>query len=180
MTLKVRKQIKIDDFMRLWDNVLNKRWEDVIPGWEDEVINILGKEIAEKFTLGKGGGSYGKVSDDLFKIAAKNIEYPLALPRAIGYRESYRKKYPITYVRSGELRDKIPSLLVNLPKTVDSLGIEVGIPMKTVTYDEEPWKDVPPDPMGYGYLEQSRSYIRTSLLLSLPGIMKKTFKLIGT
>jgi len=113
----------------------------------------------------------------IWEVAARNstIKIPLS---TMGYRASYAQKYPLAWVRSGELKDKIMPLAHGLSKNKDSWGIEIGIPEKTVTYHDEPWKDVPPDKNAYLYLEYQRSYIASSLILAWPSMIKKTLELL--
>ena len=183
MTKRIRKSIKIDDFMKLWENIQENKWDEVLPDWDIETSHIFLRELAQRFRTSKQGGSFGQlwepsVANVLWSIAGKN-ETPITL-NTMGYRKKYASSYPIAWVRSGDLRDKISPLVKGMPIKRDRWGIEIGIPIKDRTYDEEPWKDVPPNPLAYVMLEFQRSYIGSSLLLSWPTIIKKTLGLIGT
>ena len=183
MTRRIRKSISIDKFMKLWQNAQEKKWDKVLPNWDIETSQIFMRELSNRFRTSKAGGSYGhlwdpQVADMMWAMAARSSS-PMTLS-TVGYRASYAKKYPIAWVRSGQLRDEITTLIHGMPIKGNKWGIEIGIPTKTVTYDEEPWKDVPPDDLGYFYLEKSRSYIASSLLLSWPAVIKKTLELIGS
>jgi len=169
--------------MELWQNAQDKKWDRVLPNWDVETSQIFMKELANRFRTSKNSGSYGNlwndaIADAMWSMAARSSS-PMTL-NTVGYRPKYAAKYPIAWVRSGQLRDEITTLIHGMPIKADKWGIEIGIPMKTVTYDEEPWMNVPPDDLGYFFLEHQRSYIASSLLLSWPAIIKKTLELIGS
>jgi len=180
MTIKVTKTIAIDDFIELWDNIVNKKWNKVMPGWDKDVLEIWGKEIKEKFTMRKKYGSYGTVTDDMLRQLAYTLTHT-QLPRNKGYRlaskaliarfgKDYAKVYPYTYVKTGYLKNQMDQSTSYESDIKDkSMAVRVNIPLK-------------PDPTearGYEDLEESRSYIKSSFILAWPKMLRKTLDVIG-
>ncbi len=167
---KVRKTIGINDFMRLWKNIYAGDWDTVMPTFWTDVKKVWGDEIARRFTEPKSDGSYGPVNLEGFKLMLQSTKETY-LPKGGKYNPIYEKKYPIAYVKSGFLKRKMRggSALINI-KDKNSVGVLVRIPLT------KPGND-PRD--AYISLEQKRSFIKSSFVLTWPKILQKTMESIG-
>ena len=180
MTIKVVKKIKIEDFMELWKNIMNKKWDKVMPGWSKDVLDRWGKEIREKFTMMKKYGSYGSITDSMLQQLQHTLTHT-QLPRNKPYRlasdvliarfgKDYAKVYPYTYVKTGYLRNQMDQTTSYESDIKDrSMSVRVNIPLNPD----------PTEPHGYEELEESRSYIKSSLILAWPKMLRKTLEVIG-
>lgn len=175
---KIRKKISIDDFMKLWKNSQDGKWDLVMPNWGEEIKEIWKDEITKKFQMAKRyEGSYGHVGDEMLKTLASHTEQtylptvPYKRKMVIpGVSQDYIKDFPISYVWRGHLRKEMGKESSYEHKQEEkSMSLKVNIPMAPA--------DSPPG--AYEFLEQNRSYIKSSFVLAWPEILKKTLEIIG-
>ena len=167
---KIRKTIRIEDFMKLWDNIDKKNWDKVMPDFWDGTKQEWIDEIGKRFTQLKKGGSYGNVNDFILKVLLRNTENTF-LPRSMDYHPKYARDYPITYVKTGFLKGEMSNVAsYEEIREKDKIGIRVNIPMKP---DPEEYE-------GYMELEQKRSFIKSSFVLAWPKILQKALESIGS
>lgn len=165
---KIRKTINIDDFVILWDNINERKWDKVMPDFWDDVKEAWVGQIKEMFTMMKKGNSYGIVNDFIMKIMLRNTEMTF-LPRSEDYHPKYAREYPLTYVKTGFLKRKMKyGSMYDDMLDKDMVGVRVNIPMKKGK-----------EPMGYLELEEKRSFVRSSFILAWPKIISKTLESIG-
>ena len=188
MTIKIRKKISIDDFMELWENIKNKKWDKVMPNWGNDMISLWGSEIREKFTMMKKHGSYGPVSDAMLEALQHTLTHT-QMPRNIPYTKKILKRkkilskdykyfsynypidYPFTYVKSGFLKKEMEKTSTYQNETTArSMSVKVNIPLNFSVVGES---------HSYEELEEKRSYIKSSLILAWPKMLKQTLQTIG-
>ena len=167
---KVRKTIGINDFIRLWDNIHARDWDAVMPTFWNDVKKVWGDEIGRRFSDPKSDGSYGPVNLEGFRMMLQSTKDTF-LPKGGKYNPIYEKKYPITYVKSGFLKMKMKSgtAIINT-KDKNSVGVIVRIPLTKPG-------NAPRD--AYISLEQKRSFVKSSFILTWPKILQKTMESIG-
>lgn len=166
---KIKTTINITDFLKLMKNVEKREWANVMPNFWDDVKKVWIDEIKKRFTQMKKGGSYGNVNDFIMKILLQNTEETY-LPRSMTYHPKYAKKFPNTYVKTGYLKDQMEKqAMYEDINEKEKVGVRVNIPMKPDQDERE----------GYKELEQKRSFIKSSFVLSWPKILQKTLESIG-
>lgn len=167
---KVRNSIGIEDFMHLWSNIYKRDWDAVMPTFWADIKKVWGDEINKRFSEPKAEGSFGKIDLDGFKLMLQSTRETY-LPRIGKYNPIYEQKYPITYVKSGFLEKKMKSgnAYVNI-RDKNGVGLIVRIPL-TETGNK---------PRGaYISLEEKRSFIKSSFVMTWPKILQKTMESIG-
>lgn len=167
---KVRNSIGIADFMHLWSNIYKRDWDAVMPTFWDDIKKVWGDEIKRRFTEPKAKGSFGPVDLEGFKLMLQSTRETF-LPKVGKYNPIYEKKYPITFVKTGFLEKKMRSgsAYMNI-KDKNGVGVIVRIPFT------KPGND----PRGaYMSLEQKRSFIKSSFVMTWPTILQKTMESIG-
>jgi len=175
--MKVTRTITIDKFIELWDNLIKGDFDAIAPNLGNEIRNIWGQEILERFLESKKGGSYGNLGDSTqLAQMMRTFQNPGA---KIAYNKNYASAYPLTYVKTGDLRDKM-QIEVRVPVRGfdgDTLMIRINIPEmdnqpfgRNISWD---WKYC------YAHLEEWRSFIRSSLLLAWPKMLKHILNNIG-
>lgn len=167
---KVRKSIGIGDFISLWNDVYKRDWDAVMPTFWTDIKKVWGDEINRRFTEPKSEGSYGPVNLDGFRLMLQSTRETF-LPKGGKYNPIYEKKYPITYVKSGFLERKMHagSAYMNI-KDKNGVGVIVRIPLTKA--GNEPRE-------AYQNLEEKRSFIKSSFILTWPKILQKTMESIG-
>jgi len=167
---KIRKSIKIFDFLKLWANIEKRDWQKIMPNFYDNVKDIWLSEINERFRERKKGGSYGPINDFILQVMLRNTEITY-LPRGLSYHPKYARDFPYTYKRSGflEMRTQDSSMFENILDK-DGIGVRIKIPLK-LSFRGETY--------GYTDLEQKRSFIQSSFILAWPKIIDTTLKSIG-
>lgn len=202
-------QISIDKFMELWNNVQNKDWDKVAPKLIENIQDTWQSELMTMFNELKTNMSYGSITkDDLVAFASslqqpiKNTGYGGTSKRAMQASKLYVKKYPNIYVKSGELMGKMGSPYTFRPRVKTNIrGVKVRIPMKTeFEVPSERAKVLVGTKRGlkttglrrsiggdiynikdtYVYLEERRSYLKSSFLRAWPKILKKLMESVGT
>lgn len=177
--MKVTKIITIKDFMELWDNVSKGKWNDISPDLGKEIRNIWGQEIMKRFDESKGAGSYGGYGN------SQNLALMLRNDAGPGGRVAYNKEYAKrhggnTFYKTGDLYSKMQEEVSEGAPDFNKDGklmTRINIPEMT----NEPfgpnvqwnWEYC------YAHLEEWRSFIRSSLLISWPVILKHVLNSIG-
>lgn len=177
--MKITKTLTIKEFIDLWKNVVNGKWDDIAPNLGKEIRKIWGDEIMLRFEESKGAGSYGDYG------GSQNLALMLRTdsgPGAkIAYNEAYAKRYGgLTFVKTGDLQSKMQEEIVQGAPGFDTSGklmTRINIPEMT----NEPfgpnvswnWEYC------YAHLEEWRSFIRSSLLIAWPTILKHVMNSIG-
>ena len=175
--MKVTRTITIDKFITLWENIQNNDWDAISPDLGKEIRYIWGKEILNRFLEAKKGGSYGNIGDS---AQLANMMRTFQSPGArVAYNESYAKTYPDVAVKTGDLK-RLMEREVEMPVhgfDGDTLMIRINIPEMSnqpwgphIAWD---WKYC------YAHLEEWRSFIRSSLLLAWPKMLKRILESIG-
>lgn len=162
---KVRKTINIEDFIILYDIIQKRDWATLMPDFWKNIKGVWAGEMNRMFMHMKKQGSYGPVDLEGFKLMLQSTNEP-TLFRSISYHPAYAKKYPITYVKSGFLKRRMkynPNVYKDI-LTKNSVGVKVVIP-KTKTGTD-----------GYAELEEKRSFVKASFVLSWPKILQKTLE----
>ena len=163
--------------MELWQNVEDKAWDKVLPGWHKDVIKIWSDEIKEKFTMMKRAGSYGPIDDTFLQTLLQNTEHQY-LPHDKQYDPRYIPgggnvgpkvyKSPYIYTKEGELKSAVYNSATYTSKTAnDSISVSINVPANSVTPD------------AYEKLENSRSIFMSSFVLSWPKLITRTLERIG-
>ena len=166
---KVRKTITADEFLRLWNNIRHKRWDKIMPNFWDNVKDAWLEEIEDQFRQAKRLNSYGPVNLELFKGMLQNTDSTF-LPRTMDYSPAYMRRYPTTYVKTGFLRQRVqePQMFENINES-DHIGVRVKIPLKLAI-------GVKGGSFGYADLEEKRSFIKSSFILSWPKILRTSLE----
>ena len=175
--MKVTRTITIDKFIELWDNLEKGDFDAIAPDLGNEIRGIWGKEIVARFVESKKGGSYGNLGDST-QLAQMMRTFQDPGSR-VAYNASYAKTYPQTNVKTGDLARRMERE-VRLPVhgfDGDTLMIRINIPEMT----NQPWgPNVAWDwEYCYAHLEEWRSFIRSSLLLAWPKMLKHILESIG-
>lgn len=170
--MKVRKKISMKDFVELWKNIEDKDWEEVVGNWQEEGLDAWKEELMSFFQLDKKNRSFGSVPMSKLHSLLKQ-ERPSVARIADYTNEAYMKAYPKVYVKHGDLKTFYGNLnFFQLGETKsDSISVKAFIPMKEWGED--------PDPEGYVRLEESRSFLKSSLVLAWPEIVKRLLENIG-
>ncbi len=177
--MKVTKTITIKEFMELWENVLNSKWDSIAPDLGKQIRDIWGQEIMKRFDESKGAGSYGAYG------SSSNLALMLRSDAGPGgrvpYNEDYAKRYGgTTFYKTGDLYTKMQEEVSESAPgfTADGkLSTRINIPEMT----NEPfgpnvswnWEYC------YAHLEEWRSFVRSSLLIAWPAILKHVLNSIG-
>jgi len=170
MSLKVYKNITIDNFMKLWEDIQAQNWGKVFPDWHQTIIKVWNNEVKQKFTMLKRANSYGKVDFEnaaiLKTLQNTKITY---LPRFKPYRwDPKLYKDPHTYVEEGDLKSKFSNMSqYDHIATPNKIGVRLNIPRHPLRKD------------AYMELEESRSIFKASFVLSWPEIIRKTLEGVG-
>lgn len=162
---KVRKTISIENFIKLYKIIQDRDWDSLMPTFWNDIKGVWAGEMGKLFMHMKKSGSYGPVDLEGFKLMLQNTNQTF-LPGGISYAPWYAKKYPLTYVKTGYLKRKMkysPSVYQEI-KSKDMVGIRVVIPTKKDGTD------------GYVDLEEKRSFVKASFVLSWPKILQKTLE----
>lgn len=175
--MKITRTITIDKFIELWDNLIKGDFDAIAPNLGNEIRGIWGKEIVNRFVEAKSGGSYGSLGDSTqLAQMMRNFQGPGG---RVPYNASYAKSYPQTNVKTGDLRNK---MIMEVQQSVrgfngDTLMIRINIP----EMDNQPWgPNIAWDwEYCYAHLEEWRSFIRSSLLLAWPKMLKHILESIG-
>jgi hypothetical protein len=170
--MNVTKEITIKQFMELWENVLKGKWDDISPDLGKQIRKIWGDEIMMRFDESKGGGSYGGYGDSSsLALLLRNDSGPGG---RVSYNAEYSKRYGgKTFYKTGDLEEKMQQEVGQGSPTFDNNGrlmTRINIPEMT----NEPfgpnvqwnWEYC------YAHLEEWRSFIRSSLLIAWPAILK--------
>lgn len=177
--MKITKNISIKDFIELWNNILQGKWDSISPGLGKDIRNIWGDEIMQRFEENKGGGSYGDYGNSQgLALLLRNDSGPG--PR-IPYNKEYAKRHGgWTFYKTGDLYTKMgEEVAAGAPgfKTDGTLMTRINIPEMTnepfgpnIQWDWE---------YCYAHLEEWRSFIRSSLLIAWPRIFKHVMNSIG-
>ncbi len=171
MTKKSYKRISIDKFMKIWK--LAQIGDDprkILPNLTELIKEEWKSELILMFNEAKARMSYGPISDSELRRYAQLLTEP---PKTEPYDRSYRKRYPDTYKKTGELYRKMRG---NEPYEEigkgRKLGLRIRIPLKT--------DGVPPaSPNTYRILEENRSYVKAAFLRAWPNIVEKIIEDIG-
>jgi hypothetical protein len=141
----------------------------------------------KRFTEMKRNNSFGPISEsDLERYAANFLPPPrtgtysswtrtLASGKTVDVWSSYNRKYPFTYRKTGELESKMKkkTQYQYLYMNPDTRTIRVIIPLKTRNVK------TPEDMYTYQFLEEERSFIKASFLLSWKEILLNIMEKIG-
>jgi len=165
--------------MKLWDNVISGKWNDIAPNLGKEIRKIWGDEIMNRFEESKAVGSYGDYG------GSQNLALMLRTDSGPGarvsYNEAYAKRYGgNTFVKTGDLESKMQEEVLQGAPGFDTNGTlmtRINIP------------EMSNEPFGpniswnweycYAHLEEWRSFIRSSLLIAWPKILKHVIDSIG-
>jgi len=176
--MKVTKTLSIKEFMQLWDNIIKGNWDSISPNLGKEIRNIWGSEIMKRFEESKGAGSYGGYGN------SQNLALLLRNDAGPGSRVPYNPEYAkrhggLTFYKTGDLRSKMQEEV-----TQGAPGFKDG---KLITRINIP--EMTNEPFGpnvqwnweycYAHLEEWRSFIRSSLLIAWPTILKHVINSIG-
>jgi len=175
--MKLTRTITIDKFIELWGNLVKGDFDAIAPNLGNEIKGLWAQEISQRFLEAKKGGSYGNLGDSA-QLAQMMRTFQDPGGR-IPYNTDYAKVFPSTNVKTGDLRDKMERE-VRIPIRGfdgDTLMIRINIP----EMDNQPfgpniawdWKYC------YAHLEEWRSFIRSSLLLAWPKMLKYIMNKIG-
>ena len=175
--MNVTRTITIDKFIALWDNLIKGNFDAITPNLGNEIKALWGEEIMLRFIESKRGGSFGDPGDsNQLALMMRTFQTP---GERIAYNQEYAKKYPITNVKTGDLADKM-DIEVNLGAPGfdgNRLTIRINIPEMTnqpfgrnISWNWE---------YCYAHLEAWRSYLRSSLLLAWPKMLKHIMMSIG-
>jgi hypothetical protein len=168
----VRKSIKIKDFIDLWDDIRDRKWDKVMPGFWDGVKKAWTNEIHERFRQMKRGGSYGPLTNYMLKTLLQNTQNTF-LPRGLSYHPGYARRFPVTYKKTGFLEKQMQNTSAVYEDVFekDGVGVTVKIPLKLSMQRGGSY--------GYADLEEKRSFIKSSFVLAWPKIIDATLKSIG-
>lgn len=157
--------------MKLW-KLVNESEDprNIVPGLAKAIKDEWKNELMLMFNELKSRMSYGPISDSELKRYAQLLAEP---PRTEPYDSSYRKRYPETYKKTGELYKKMrgnePYEEVGKGR---KLGLKITIPLKT--------GGVPPASKDtYRILEGNRSYVKAAFLRAWPKIVDKIIEEIA-
>lgn len=177
--MRITKTISIKQFIELWDNILKGKWDSISPELGNDIRNIWGDEIMKRFDESKGGGSFGDYGDSqTLALLLRNDAGPGA---RIPYNPDYAKRYGgWNYYKTGDLYKKMTEEVAEAApgfKADGKLTTRINIPEMT----NEPfgpnvqwnWEYC------YAHLEEWRSFIRSSLLIAWPRILKHVMNSIG-
>lgn len=168
--MRVSKTIGIEKFIEFWNNIKEGNFDAIVPDLGKEIKGLWAKEIMNRFMESKKGGSYGSLGDsNQLAQMMRNLQGPGA---RVPYNPDYAKRFPKTAVKTGDLRDKMQlELGLNVGGfDGDELMVRINIP----AMDNEPFgPNIAWDwEYCYAHLEEWRSFIRSSLLLAWPKILK--------
>ena len=175
--MNVTRTITIDKLIKLWDNLVKGDFDAIAPNLGNEIKALWAEEIMLRFVESKRGGSYGDMGDsNQLALMMRTFQTP---GDKIAYNQAYAAQYPTTFVKTGDLSDKM-DIEVRIGVggfDGDTLMIRINIPEMTnqpfgrnISWNWE---------YCYAHLELWRSYLRSSLLLAWPKMLKHIMNSIG-